>query len=112
MFPVRTVADAHGVDVAVERDDLFARAHPAERVAFRVDLRLVETERFHFRNGAADDALFLAALARDADEVTQELCHLGKVLFGSSFDLIEVGFHDALPSFLPMKFEMSRNQDS
>ena len=39
--PVLDVADADGVDVGVERDDLVARAHPADDVAELVELDLI-----------------------------------------------------------------------
>lgn len=90
MLPIGKVADAHGVDMAIKGDNLFTVAHPAERIALWIDLRLIKAERFHFFYGAADHALFPAAFARDADEVAQEFCHLRKIPFRSFLDFIEI----------------------
>ena len=42
-LPVIDIADANGVDMGVDGDDLLALAHPADDVAQTVDLDLVET---------------------------------------------------------------------
>ena len=83
MLPVVDVADADSVDVGVDSDDLLALAHPADDVAQSVDLDLVVAQLFHLSLDAHDNALFLTALAGDADHVTEEAAHIGTVALGS-----------------------------
>ena len=80
--PVGDVADADGVDMPVERDDLFTLTHPAQRVALGIDLRPVEAELFHLGDGAADHALLIAALARNGDQIAQKTGHCGQIGLG------------------------------
>ena len=88
--PVFTVADADGVDVGVDGDDLVARAHPADDVAERVELDLIVTELLHLLGDAVGDALFLAALAGDGDHITQEAGHIGAVGLCGFLDGFEI----------------------
>ena len=60
-FPVGEVADAHGVDVGVDGDDLLAIAHPADDVAETVDLHLVIAQMLHLSLDAVDDLALFAA---------------------------------------------------
>ena len=85
-FPVLDVADAHGVDVAVDGDDLVALAHPADDVAQLVELYLVIAQSLQLLGDALDHALFLAGLGRNGDHVPQELDHGGLVRLGSVSD--------------------------
>ena len=85
-FPVVDVADAHGVDVAVDGDDLVALAHPADDVAQLVELHLVIAQGLQLLGDALDDALFLTRLGRDGDHVPQELDHSGFVRLGGVSD--------------------------
>ena len=89
-FPVADVADAHGVDVGVDGDDLLALAHPADDVAQAVDLHLVIAQLFHFGLDAHDHFLLLAALAGVGDHVPQEPAHVRLVALGGLFDRFEV----------------------
>ena len=61
-LPVVAVADAHGVDVGVDGDDLVALAHPADDVAQAVDLDLVKAELLHLGLDAGHDLALLAGL--------------------------------------------------
>ena len=60
--PVVDVADANGVDVGVDGDDLVAVAHPADDVAKAVDLHLVEAQLLHLGLDAGNDLALLAGL--------------------------------------------------
>src|SRR5699024_808441 len=84
--PVGQVADAHGVDVGVDGDDLFALAHPADDVAQAVDFHLVKVQLLHLGLDALDHALLLAALAGDGDHGAQKLRHVFLVAFGGCLD--------------------------
>ena len=88
--PVVDVADAHGVDVAVNGDDLVALAHPADDVAQLVELHLVIAQSLQLLGDALDDALLLAGLGRNGDHVTQELDHGGLIALGSFSDGFEI----------------------
>ena len=87
LLPVGDVADAHGVDVAVEGDDLLTGAHPAQGVALGVDLGLVEAQGLHLGDGALHHALLLAALAGDGDQVPEKLGHGRQIRLRRFFDL-------------------------
>ena len=84
--PVGQVADAHGVDVGVDGDDLLAVAHPADDVAQAVDFHLVKVQLLHLGLDALDHALLLAALAGDGDHGAQKLRHVFLVAFGGCLD--------------------------
>ena len=88
--PVLDVADADGVDVGVERDDLVARAHPADDVAELVELDLIVAKLLHFLGNAVGDALFLAALAGNGDHVAQETGHVRLIALSSLFDRFKI----------------------
>ena len=92
--PVVDIADAHGVDVGVDGDDLVALAHPADHVAKAVKLGLVKAQLLHLGLDALANALLLAALAGDADHVPQEAGYVGLITFGSSFDLLKIHGND------------------
>ena len=85
--PVFAVADADGVDVGVDGDDLIALAHPADDVAELVKFDLVIAELLHFLGDALDNALFLTGLGRNPDHVPKELCHVGLIAFSRCFNL-------------------------
>ena len=85
-FPVGAVADADGVDVRVNGNDLVAGAHPADDVAELVELNLVVAELRQLFGDALDNALFLTGLGRNGDHIAQELCHIGFVALGCLLD--------------------------
>ena len=88
--PVFAVADADGVDVGVDGDDLVARAHPADDVAEFVELDFIVAQLLHFLGNAVGDALFLAALAGDGDHITQKAGHIGAVGLCGFLDGFEI----------------------
>ena len=98
--PVFAVADADGIDMGVDGDDLVASAHPADDVAELIELDLVIAQLFHLGSDALDDALFLAGLGRNCDHVAEELCHVGSVAFGSLFDSIIIHKRRVPPIYL------------
>ena len=89
-LPVVDVADAHGVDVGVDGDDLVALAHPADDVAQAVDLHLVEAQLLHLGLDAHDDFLLLTALAGVGDHIPQETGHIGLVALCCSLDRFKI----------------------
>ena len=89
-LPVFDVADAHGVNVGIQGDDLVAGTHPADDVAQLVELHLVIPQAFHFLGDAADDALFLAGFRGDGDHVPQELGHSGTIVLCGLLDGFEI----------------------
>ena len=89
-LPVFDVADAHGVNVGIQGDDLVAGTHPANDVAQLVELHLVIPQAFHFLGDAADDALFLAGFRGDGDHVPQELGHSGTIVLCGLLDGFEI----------------------
>ena len=97
LFPVVDIADANGVDMGVNGDDLLAVAHPTDDVAELVDLDLVVTELFHLGLDAHDNALFLTALAGDGDHVAKETAHVCTVVlrgFLDCFKIHEITLHN------------------
>ena len=97
-FPVLDVADANGVDVGVDGDDLVAAAHPADDVAQLVELHLVVAQGLHFLGDALDNALLLAGLRGNGDHVPQELDHSGLIALCGFFDGFKI--HSEPPYFL------------
>jgi len=97
-IPVLDVADAHGVHVGVQSDDLVALAHPADDVAQLVELDLVITQSLHLLGDAMHHALLLTGLGRNGDHVPQELDHSGLIALGCFFDGFEIH------SIPPLKF--------
>ena len=93
-LPVVDVADAHGVDVGVEGDDLVAVAHPADDVAQAVDLHLVIAQLLHLRLDAVDNLLLLTALAGVRDHLSQEPGHVGLIALGRRFDRFKIHIAD------------------
>ena len=89
-LPVLDVADAHGVDVGIQGDDLVAGAHPADDIAQLVELHLVIPQAFHFLGDAADHTLLLAGFRGDGDHVPQELGHSGTIVLRGLFDGFEI----------------------
>ena len=89
-FPVVPVADAHGVDVGVDGDDLVAFAHPADDIAQAVDFHFVITQLFQFCLDAHDHILLLAALAGMRDHGPQELAHIGFIFLCCAFDCFKI----------------------
>ena len=88
--PVLDVADANGVDVGVDGDDLVAVAHEAHDVAKAVDLYLVEAELLHLGLDAGDDLALLAGLGRVADHGAKERCHILAVVLGGLLDEVVI----------------------
>ena len=97
-FPVADVADAHGVDVGVDGDDLVTAAHPANDIAQLVELDLVITQSFHFLSDALDNALLLAGLRGNGNHVAQELDHCRLIAFRGLLDGFKI--HNEPPYFL------------
>ena len=99
-LPVVAVADAHRVDMGVQRDHARARTDGADDVAHRVDLDRVEADFLHLFLDALDLRAFLAAFAGKADHVAQEAGHVGLVLLGqfADFDERNGGGHDGVVS--------------
>ncbi|MPM23445.1 hypothetical protein SDC9_69918 [bioreactor metagenome] len=108
LLPVGDVADADGVDMPVERDNLIAGTHPAKGIALRVDFGLVEAKRFHFANGALDNAFLFAAFARNGDQVAEKTGHLRFVGLRRLFNF--GGIHGACSSFLMPRPRRGRGQ--
>ena len=88
--PVGAVADADGIDVGIDGDDLLARAHPADDVAKLIDLDPVIAELLQLLLDAHDDALFFAAFTGDGDHVPQETAHVGTIALGRTFDCFKI----------------------
>ena len=76
--------------MGIDSDDLIALAHPADDIAQSIDFNLVVAQLFHLGFNAHDNALFLAALAGDADHVTEEAAHVGTVAFRSFLDQFKI----------------------
>ena len=89
-LPVGPVADAHGVHVGVDGDDLLALAQPADDVAQLVEFNLVVAQLFQLPGDASDDALLLAGLGGDGDHVPQKADHVLSVSFGSLPDSFKI----------------------
>ena len=89
-LPVVPVADAHGVHVGVQSDDLVALAHPADDVAQLVELDLVIPQSLHLLGDAMHHALLLTGFGRNGDHVPQELDHSGLIALGCFFDGFEI----------------------
>ena len=88
--PVVDVADADGIDMGVNGDDLIAGAHPADDVAQAVDLNFVVAQLFHLPLDAGDNFLLLTALAGIGDHFPQEAGHVGLIAFSGGFDLLKI----------------------
>ena len=111
--PVVLVADTHGVNMAIVGNDTGAVAHPAQNVALRVDLHLVEAHLFHLGGNAPDDALLAAALAGDGDQVPQKPGHIRLIALGGSFDRFKIHIPCLLKTFYHNAFAVPvRQQDA
>ena len=93
-LPVGRVAHAYRVNMPVKGDDLLPRAHPAQSVALRVDLRLVKPQLLHLPDGPPDHPLLLTALAGDGDQVPQKSAHVRLIPLGGPLDGFKI--HSAL----------------
>ena len=89
-LPVGEVADAHGVDVGVDGDDLLAVAHPADDVAETVDLHLVIAQMLHLSLDAVDDLALFAAFTGVRDHFPQEAGHVRLIILGRSLDRFKI----------------------
>ena len=98
-LPVRAIADADGVDVAVKGDQCRAVPHVAEHVPHRIDLHLVEVERAHLLRDPVGVRLLPAALAGGTHDVPQELRHLRLVSLCCFLDAFIVQSHVILRPF-------------
>ena len=108
MGPVGQIADAHGIDVGVNGDDLLAVAHPADDVAQAVDFHLIVAQLLHLSLDALDHALLLAALAGDGDHGPQELGHVILVAFGGGFDCFKIHSKHPPCLFIPVVLAPAR----
>ena len=90
--PVVAVANANSVDVAVDGDDLVARAHEAHHVAQAVNLDLVKAELLHLGLDAGHNVALLAGLAGVGDHGAQERSHVRVVGLRRFLDLVVVEF--------------------
>ena len=91
-IPVIDVADADGVDVGVDGDDLVALAHKAHNVAQAVDLDLVIAKALHLGLDAGDNLALLARLRGMRDHSAQEASHISTMRLSSSLDSVEIEF--------------------
>ena len=91
-IPVLDVADADGVDVGVDSDDLVAIAYKAHDVAQAVDLDLVIAKALHLGLDASDNLTLLARLRGVRDHSAQEASHISTVGLSSSLDSVEIEF--------------------
>src|SRR5699024_1717974 len=98
LFPVVDVADAHGVDVGVDGDDLLAVTHPADDVAQAVDLYLVEAQLLHLGLNAHDNFLLLTALAGMGDHSPQKAAHIRLVALCCLLDRLKI--HSTSPPYI------------
>ena len=97
--PVVPVADADGVDMTVDCNnllviaDISVSAHPADDVAQSVDLNLVEPDLLHLCLDAGDDFLLLRALARVGNHRPEKPRKVAAVSFCCLFDLFVIETH-------------------
>ena len=91
-IPVLDVADANGVDVGIDGDDLVALAHKAHDVAQAVDLDLVIAKALHLGLDASDNLALLARLRGMGDHGAQEASHISTMGLSSSLDSVEIEF--------------------
>ena len=89
-FPVGEVADAHGIDVGVDGDDLLAVSHPADDVAQTVHFHLVVAKPLHLRFDAVNNLPLLAALAGMGDHFPQKAGHVRLIILGRSLDRFKI----------------------
>ena len=89
-LPVGEVADAHGIDVGVDGDDLFAVAHPADDVAQTVHFHLIIAQTLHLGLDAVDDFPLLAAFAGVGDHFPQEAGHVRLIPSGRRLDRFKI----------------------
>ena len=90
--PVLNVADADGVDVGVDGDDLVALAHKAHDVAQAVDLDLVIAKALHLGLDAGNNLTLLAGLRGMANHCAKKTRHISTVGLSSSLDSVEIEF--------------------
>ena len=91
-IPVLDVADADGVDVGVDGDDLVALAHKAHDVAQAVDLDLIIAKALHLGLNAGNNLTLLARLRGMGDHSAQEASHISTMGLSSSLDSVEIEF--------------------
>ena len=75
-LPVVPKADAHRIDVTVERDQSRTVAQKAEAVALSVDLHLIEADLFHLFGNSFYDQFFFAAFTRYLYHIPEERGHV------------------------------------
>ena len=90
--PVLDVADADGVDVGVDGDNLVALAHKAHNVAQAVDLDLVIAKTLHLGFDASDNLALLAGLRGMANHCAKKTRHVSTMRLSSSLDSVEIEF--------------------
>ena len=89
-LPVAEIADAYGIDMRVDGDDLFALAHPADDVAQAVDLYLIKAQLLHLGLDAQNDFLFFTALTGVRDHLPQETGHICLIASGCCLDRFKI----------------------
>ena len=100
-IPVLDVADADGVDVRVDGDDLVALAHKAHDVAQAVDLDLVIAKALHLGLDAGNNLALLAGLRGVRDHSAQEASHISTMGLRNSLNGIKIEFfsHNSQPFY-------------
>ena len=100
-IPVLDVADADGVDVGVDGDNLVALAHKAHDVTQAIDLDLVIAKALHLGLDASDNLALLAGLRGVRDHGAQEAGHVSAVRLSSVFNCLEIEFlsHNSQPFY-------------
>ena len=100
-IPVLDVADADGVDVRVDGDDLVALAHKAHDVAQAVDLDLVIAKVLHLGLDAGNNLTLLAGLRGVANHCAKKTRHISTVGLSSVFNCPEIEFlsHNSQPFY-------------
>ena len=89
-LPIGEVADADGVDMRVDGDDLFSIAHPADDIAETVYLHLVIAEMLHLRLDAVNNLALLAAFAGVGDHFPQKAGHIRLIAAGRRLDRFKI----------------------
>ena len=100
-IPVLDVADADGVDVGVDGDDLVALAHKAHDVAQAVDLDLVIAKVLHLGLDTGNNLALLAGLRGMANHCAKKTRHISTVGLSSVFNCLEIEFlsHNSQPFY-------------
>ena len=98
ILPEGPVADADGIDMGIEGDEVSARSDETEDVPHGVDLHPVVPAGLHLRPDPGNHFLLPAALAGKSDHVPKKTGYFRSVLFRLAQYLLE-GNH-GIPSFI------------